>query len=112
MRAGHHGKAAGRGRELKRPFRLGLPFSARRKPDPHTCERATPNMSHGAPAKVGDSPGFLKAKFQIGSINGKQNYKGAERVFHPDDMPKPAKAARNQVKHLGVLFSLRLREIY
>jgi hypothetical protein len=65
-------------------------------------------MSHGAAPKVGDSPGFLKAKFQIGSINGKQNYKGSERVFHPDDMPKPAKAARNQVQQFGVFFSSTL----
>ena len=55
-------------------------------------------MSHGESGAKPASPAFLKAKFQIGSINGKQNYKDAERVFHPNDMPKPAKAARMKVR--------------
>jgi hypothetical protein len=57
-------------------------------------------MSSHAPIAGGEHPNFLKAKFQIGSINGKQSYKDSERVFHPNDMPKPAKEARQQVRDI------------
>jgi len=40
---------------------------------------------------------ILKAKFQIGSINGRMTYNNGERVFHPSDMPAKAKAARQRI---------------
>ena len=40
----------------------------------------------------------LKAKFQIGSVHGKINYKRGQSVFHHSDIPKKAQQAREEVK--------------
>ena len=42
-------------------------------------------------------PEYLKAKFQIGSAAGRLNYEQEEHVFHADDVPVAAKAARREV---------------
>ena len=61
--------------------------------------RNGPKMSdHHAPATAGEKPKFLKAKFQVGSIKGKSEYPRGERVFHPDDVPMRAKAAKKEVR--------------
>ena len=40
---------------------------------------------------------YMKAKFQIGSAQGRQNYEQGEHVFHVDDVPAKAKSARREV---------------
>lgn len=45
---------------------------------------------------AGTAP-YLKAKFQIGSVQGRVDYERGEHVFHKDDVPASAKQARLQV---------------
>lgn len=40
----------------------------------------------------------LKAKFQIGSVHGKINYKRGQSEFHHSDIPTKAQQAREEVK--------------
>ncbi len=46
---------------------------------------------------VPDPQKFLKAKFRIGSVHGRVNYKNSEKVFHSSEAPKAAQNAKRDV---------------